>query len=207
METVTLNALLQVMDMETFSKLKNRGKLTIIKPAPYTEILFSSIPEHYRRKLIDVRCTDTEAGTISRDNHQQFPSSHTRNKNSEFYLRHHAPIRRLSNEGKALLQELVDERCRVITERYLEDRDKLSVEYMKDMRKPEFRAALSQYPVPYTDPRTVLYLESFDSLYQSHHDEMRRLLNICETLALKTNPHLDRVLGCNAQSHRCEPRF
>ena len=112
----------------------------------------------------------------------------------------------LSNKEKALLQELVDERCRVITERYLEDRDRLSVEYMKDMQKPEFRAALSQYPVPYTDPRTVLYFESFDSLYQNHHDEMQRLLNICKTLALKTNPHLDRVLGCNVQSHKCEPR-
>ena len=112
----------------------------------------------------------------------------------------------LSNKEKALLQELVDERCRVITERYLEDRDRLSVEYMKDMQKPEFRAALSQYPDPYTDPRTVLYFESFDSLYQNHHDEMQRLLNICKTLALKTNPHLDRVLGCNVQSHKCEPR-
>lgn len=113
---------------------------------------------------------------------------------------------RLSSEVKALLQELVDERCRVITERYLEDRNTLSMEYMKDMQKPEFRAALSQYPVPYTDPRTVLYFESFDSLYQNHHDEMQRLLNICKTLALKTNPHLDRVLGCNVQSHKCEPR-
>lgn len=112
----------------------------------------------------------------------------------------------LSSEVKALLQELVNERCWVITERYLEDRDRLSVEYMKDMLKPEFRAALSQYPVPYTDPRTVLYFESFDSLYRNHHDEMQRLLNICKTLALKTNPHLDRVLGCNAQSHKCEPR-
>ena len=95
---------------------------------------------------------------------------------------------RLSSEVKALLQELVDERCRVITERYLEDRNTLSMEYMKDMQKPEFRAALSQYPVSYTDPRTVLYFESFDSLYQNHHDEMQRLLNICKTLALKTIP-------------------
>lgn len=54
METVTLNALLQVMDMETFHKLKNRGKLTIIKPAPYTEILLSSIPDSYRHRLTDV---------------------------------------------------------------------------------------------------------------------------------------------------------
>lgn len=55
METVTLNTLLQVMDMETFNRLRNRGKLTITKPAPYTEILLSSIPNRHRRKLTDVR--------------------------------------------------------------------------------------------------------------------------------------------------------
>lgn len=54
METVTLNTLLQMMDMKTFSKLKNRGKLTIIKPAPYNEILLSSIPDRYRHRLTDV---------------------------------------------------------------------------------------------------------------------------------------------------------
>lgn len=55
METVTLNTLLQVMDMKTFHKLKNRGKLVITKPAPCTEILLSSIPSCYLRKLTDVR--------------------------------------------------------------------------------------------------------------------------------------------------------
>lgn len=55
METVTLNTLLRVMDMKMFHKLKLRGKLVITKPAPYTEILLSSIPNHHRRKLTDVR--------------------------------------------------------------------------------------------------------------------------------------------------------
>lgn len=55
METVTLNALLRVMDEKTFHKLKLRGKLVITKPAPYTEILFSSIPCRYRHKLTEVR--------------------------------------------------------------------------------------------------------------------------------------------------------
>lgn len=55
METVTLNALLRVMDKKTFRELKIRGKLIIIKPAPYTEILFSSIPYRYRHKLTEVR--------------------------------------------------------------------------------------------------------------------------------------------------------
>lgn len=55
METVTLNALLQVMDKKTFSKLKLRGRLVITKPAPYTEILLSSIPCRYRRQLAEVR--------------------------------------------------------------------------------------------------------------------------------------------------------
>lgn len=112
----------------------------------------------------------------------------------------------LSREEQSLLQEMIDERCRVVTERYIEKRNKLSSEYLRDMMKPEFRAALSQYPVPGTDPRTVLYCESFDSLYQDHHDEMRRLLCICETLGLRTNPLLDHVLGCSARSHRYEPQ-
>lgn len=112
----------------------------------------------------------------------------------------------LGQNEKLLLQNLIDERCRVVTERYIEKRNKLSSEYLRDMMKPEFRAALSQYPVPYTDPRTVLYFESFDSLYQDHHDEMRRLLCICETLGLRTNPLLDHVLGCSARSHRYEPQ-
>ena len=55
METVTLNALLRVMDKKTFRELKIRGKLVITKPAPYTEILFSSIPCRYRHKLTEVR--------------------------------------------------------------------------------------------------------------------------------------------------------
>ena len=112
----------------------------------------------------------------------------------------------LGRQERALPQEMIDERCRVVTERYIEKRNKLSSEYLQDMMKPEFRAALSQYPVPYTDPRTVLYFESFDSLYQDHHDEMRRLLCICETLGLKTNPLLDHVLGCSARSHKYAPQ-
>lgn len=55
METVTLNALLQVMDRKTFRELKIRGKLVITKPAPYTEILLSSIPCRYRHKLTEAR--------------------------------------------------------------------------------------------------------------------------------------------------------
>ena len=55
METITLNALLRVMDEKTFHELKHRGKLVITKPAPYTEILFSSIPCRYRHKLTEVR--------------------------------------------------------------------------------------------------------------------------------------------------------
>lgn len=112
----------------------------------------------------------------------------------------------LGQQERLLLQELIDERCRVATERYIEKRNKLSGEYLQDMMKPEFRAALSQYPVPGTDPRTVLYLESFDSLYRNHHDELRRLSCICGTLGLRTNPLLDRVLGCSAQSHRRGPQ-
>lgn len=55
METVTLSTLLRVMDMRTFRELKNRGKLVITRPAPYTEILLSSIPNRHRHKLIGVR--------------------------------------------------------------------------------------------------------------------------------------------------------
>jgi len=55
METVTLNALLRVMNEKTFRGVKLRGKLVITKPAPYTEILFSSIPCRYRHKLTEVR--------------------------------------------------------------------------------------------------------------------------------------------------------
>ena len=55
METVTLNALSQVMDKETFHELKIRGKLVITKPAPYTEILLSSIPCRHRHQLTEVR--------------------------------------------------------------------------------------------------------------------------------------------------------
>lgn len=55
METVTVNTLLRVMDMETFRRLKYRGKLIITKPAPYTEVRVSSIPNRYRCKLTGVR--------------------------------------------------------------------------------------------------------------------------------------------------------
>lgn len=113
---------------------------------------------------------------------------------------------KLGKAERDLLQDIVDERCRMVTDHYLTERDRLSREYLQDMMKPEFRAALSQYPVPGTDPRTVLYCESFDSLYRGHHDEMRRLLCICETLGLRTNPLLGRVLGCNAQPHKGEPQ-
>lgn len=114
--------------------------------------------------------------------------------------------KQLDRDMRMLLQDMVDERCRVVTEHYINERNKLSADYLADMQKPEFRAALSQYPVPGTDPRTISYVESFDSLYQGHHDELRRLLCICETLALRTNPLLDHVLGCNVRLHRREPR-
>ena len=54
MDTITLNTLLRVMDMQTFRELKNRGKLVITKPAPYTEIQLSSIPNRHLHKLTDV---------------------------------------------------------------------------------------------------------------------------------------------------------
>lgn len=55
MKTVTLNALLEVMDMKKFHELKNRGRLFITRPAPYMEVLLSSIPIRYRHKLTGVR--------------------------------------------------------------------------------------------------------------------------------------------------------
>lgn len=54
MKTVTVNIILGVMDRKTFQELKLRGKLVVTRPAPYTEVLLSSIPDCYRHKLTGV---------------------------------------------------------------------------------------------------------------------------------------------------------
>lgn len=55
MKTVALDALSRVMGMNKCSEMKKRGKLVAVKPAPHTEVLLSSIPLLYRRKLTDAR--------------------------------------------------------------------------------------------------------------------------------------------------------
>lgn len=51
MKTISLEALLRVMDREKYEELRKRGRLVVTRHAPDTEILLSSIPIQYRHKL------------------------------------------------------------------------------------------------------------------------------------------------------------
>lgn len=174
------------MDKDTYRRLRNTCRLSMARVAPNAEVYVDSIP-------LGGISREARAAILNMSGKKARPATKSRKG-------------KLGKAEKDLLQEMVDERCRMATNHYLNERDRLSREYLQDMMKPEFRAALSQYPVPGTDPRTVLYCESFDSLYQGHHDELRRLLCICETLGLRTNPLLDRVLGCSVRRRKGGPQ-
>ena len=184
--TISVKELLKVMDKQTYQRLISAGRLSIARVTPNAEVYVDSIP---LRSL----SRDAREAILNMSEKKARPATKSHKS-------------KLGKAERDLLQKMVDERCRMATDRYLDERDRLSREYLQDMMKPEFRAALSQYPVPGTDPRTVLYCESFDSLYRGHHDELRRLWCICETLGLRTNPLLDRVLGCSVRRRKDGPQ-
>lgn len=51
MKAIALSELLKVMSMETFRKLKARGRIELTRGAPNTEILIGSLPNRFQAAL------------------------------------------------------------------------------------------------------------------------------------------------------------
>lgn len=51
MNTITLQRLLKVMNMETFRTLKARGRIKINRGAPHTLIMADSLPNRFQEAL------------------------------------------------------------------------------------------------------------------------------------------------------------
>lgn len=51
MKTIALNDLLKVMSIETYRKLKSRGRLQIVAIAPFTEIDVETLPTRFQAAL------------------------------------------------------------------------------------------------------------------------------------------------------------
>lgn len=111
-------------------------------------------------------------------------------------------VRQLSEEQKNLLQSIIDQHCAVITDRYKNETTSLQKTFIEECRMA--KDTLSQYPVYGTAPHEQVFLESYDQAILHYRGEMLQLRDICDILGLKTNPHLHRVLGYNAQEHKPE---
>ena len=108
----------------------------------------------------------------------------------------------LCDSQRELLQSMIDNRCQEITDKYFAEIDKYRLEFIKKVR--EITDISSQFPVCGTAPHEQVFLSSCDQSFRRHRDEMRQLRGICNTLGLKTNPLLDRVLGCSVPERKCE---
>lgn len=93
------------------------------------------------------------------------------------------------------LQKLVDTRCAVITQHYYEEDAKLHEAF----NKASVNTSTAQYPIVGSAPHEIEFVDQSSSLMRSYTAELRELRGICNSFALKTNPLLDRVFGCNAQ--------
>ncbi len=51
MKTIALSELFKVMSTETFRKLKARGRIAVVRNAPYTEIDTGTLPNHFQAAL------------------------------------------------------------------------------------------------------------------------------------------------------------
>ena len=133
------------------------------------------------------------------------PTFQSHEKRAEFYnLLSKTKNSCLNESCKELLRRIIEEKCASITERYYQEIAEHERAFIDASSKA--KGILSQYPVLGTAPHERSFLESCDESFRRHRDEMRQLRDICDTLGLRTNPLLDRVLGCNAQRHKDEPQ-
>lgn len=133
------------------------------------------------------------------------PTFQSHEKRAEFYNSLSKTKNSCLNEScKELLRRIIEEKCASITERYYQEIAEHERAFIDASSKA--KGILSQYPVLGTAPHERSFLESCDESFRRHRDEMRQLRDICDTLGLRTNPLLDRVLGCNAQRHKDEPQ-
>lgn len=51
MKKIALSELLKVMSIETFRKLKARGRVVVVRTAPYTEIDAGTLPNRFQEAL------------------------------------------------------------------------------------------------------------------------------------------------------------
>lgn len=51
MKTIALSELLKVMSIETFRMLKARGRVVVVRTAPYTEIDAATLPNRFQAAL------------------------------------------------------------------------------------------------------------------------------------------------------------
>lgn len=110
----------------------------------------------------------------------------------------------LDKYERELLQSMINDRCQEITGRYFAEIRKYEQKFIDDVKK--IKDISLQYPVLGSAPHEQVFLSSCDQSFRRHRDEMRRLKGICDTLGLKTNHLLDRVLGCSVLKHKCEPQ-
>lgn len=133
----------------------------------------------------------------------QIPTS--REKEAEYYNQKTKKRQfSLDESEKELLQSMMDNRCQEITERYFAEIRKCEQKFIDDVKR--IKDISLQYPVFGSAPHERLFLLSCDQSFRRHRDEMRRLKGICDTLGLKTNHLLDRVLGCSVLKRKCEPQ-
>ena len=126
-------------------------------------------------------------------------------KKAEYYTRESTKrLFSLCESEREQLQSMVDNRCQEITDRYFTEIRKYEQRFIDEVQR--IKDISLQYPVLGTAPHEQAFLSSCDQSFRRHRDEMRQLKGICDTLGLKTNSLLNRVLGCNVPERKCEPQ-
>ncbi len=110
----------------------------------------------------------------------------------------------LDKYERELLQSMINDRCQEITDRYFAEIREHEKKFIDNVGK--IKGISLQYPVLGSAPHEQAFLSSCDQSFRRHRDEMRQLKGICDTLGLKTNHLLNRVLGCSVLKHKCEPQ-
>lgn len=110
----------------------------------------------------------------------------------------------IPQEQLEIIQDVLDAHCENLYEDYLLDYSELEKRFVEQSRS--FRGSLSRYHPCGTAPHERAFLAETSQKSRNLCAALRQLSSIYETLGLRTNYPLRRVLGYKSQGRRCVPQ-
>ena len=110
----------------------------------------------------------------------------------------------IPQEQLEIIQDVLDAHCENLYEDYLSDYSKLEARFIEQARSSMGTSARF---LPYgTAPHERAFLAETSQKSRNLSAALRQLSSIYETLGLRTNYPLRRVLGYKSQGRRCVPQ-